>query len=62
MTTKKEMIEKMQELEAQANKTLDYYIEAYGYENESTTCYLWRWGAIFELMEQFGIEVKREEA
>ena len=60
--TKKEMIEKMQEREREADKKLKYWSARHGYESEKTDRYLWAWAEIFELMTELGIETKRGEA
>ena len=60
--TKAKMIETMQKREAKANKQVMYYAKKYGYINQRTKLYLWKWGEIYQLMDELGIETKREEA
>ena len=60
--TKKEMVETMQKREAKANEQVMYYAKKYGYENQRTKLYLWKWGEIYQLMQELGIETNREEA
>ena len=62
MMTKKDMIEKIQEREASEWKNLREFENLLGEKNEHTKYYLHKWGTIYNLMEELGIETKRGEA